>query len=114
MGVEITVSKGYLIHQFLSGHQSPDRRLWRIVRKRFRFAARIALAVRAAVGENFLSDTDFARDYNWLPLPHCAVAVSMARKRLERDCSNRPVAQERENGGIDYLHISNGFGFHQP
>src|SRR5437867_3653532 len=68
-GVEVTVSKGYLIHQFLNprvNHRTDQ--YGGSLENRFRFLQRVANAVRRAIGPDFLFGIRIsARDYNHLP-----------------------------------------------
>ena len=69
-GVEVTASKGYLIHQFLN--PAINRRhddYGGSVAKRFRFLRQVIGAVRAQVGPDFLLGVRLsAKDCNQLPL----------------------------------------------
>jgi 2,4-dienoyl-CoA reductase-like NADH-dependent reductase (Old Yellow Enzyme family) len=117
-GVEITASKGYLIHQFLN--PAINRRTDRYggtMAKRFQFLREVMTEVRRQVGPDFLVGVRIsARDYNYLPV----------NLRLP---PSRPISQFLFGNGIEtymtygkwlkdlavgYLHVTNGFGFINP
>jgi 2,4-dienoyl-CoA reductase-like NADH-dependent reductase (Old Yellow Enzyme family) len=116
-GVEITASKGYLIHQFLNpltnrrtdGYGgSPEAR--------FRFLEEIVTAVRAAVGPKFLFGVRLsAKDFNYLPLnirwPLFPLRDYFGGNDLPQTTE---YARKLEKLGVDYLHIDSGFGFPNP
>jgi len=118
-GIEITASKGYLIHQFLNPITnrrtddyggSPD--------KRFKLLEDIVKAVRKAVGADFLfgirlsakdfKSSRFARfPLTWPPPPKQVwIGNDLAETTL--------YAKKLEALGVDYLHIDSGFGFPNP
>jgi 2,4-dienoyl-CoA reductase-like NADH-dependent reductase (Old Yellow Enzyme family) len=117
-GVEVTASKGYLIHQFLNpGINRRRDRYGGSVERRFRFLKEIVEAVRAEVGRDFLFGVRLsAQDFNYLPVnvrwPPTwplrnwwfgnGLDVTLQYGRWLRDL------------GVDYLHVSNGFGFPNP
>lgn len=117
-GIEVTASKGYLIHQFLN--PATNRRTDQYggsVEKRFRFLADVVTAVRAAVGPDFLFGVRLsAKDYNYLPfnirlppvwpLRHYFIGNDLAETTY--------YARRLERLGVDYLHIDSGFGFPNP
>ena len=117
-GLEITASKGYLIHQFLN--PAINRRTDRYggsVEKRFQFLREIVLAVRKAVGPDFLLGIRLsARDYNYTPLDVRWPPVFPLRHWWFGN--DLPVtlgyARELKALGVDFLHMSNGFGFPNP
>jgi len=118
-GLEITASKGYLIHQFLNpltnrradDYGGPEE-------KRFLFLREIVQAVRQAVGKEFLLGIRLsAVDFNYLPwgnirwpvvfpLPHYFIGNGLDETIY--------YGQELKKLGVDYLHISSGFGFINP
>lgn len=117
-GVEITASKGYLIHQFLN--PATNRRSDRYggkKEKRVRFLREVTEAVRKAVGPNFLFGVRIsAKDYNYLPVnvrlpPRWPLGDWLMGNGLEESLY---FAAELEKIGVDYLHVSNGFGFINP
>lgn len=117
-GLEITASKGYLIHQFLN--PAMNRRTDRYggsVQKRFQFLKEIVEAVRKVVGPDFLFGIRLsARDYNYTPLDFRWPPVLPLRHWW----FGNDLPETLEYGhqlkalGVDYLHISNGFGFPNP
>jgi 2,4-dienoyl-CoA reductase (NADPH2) len=119
-GIEITASKGYLIHQFLNpltNRRTDD--YGGSFDKRFKLLEDIVTAVRKAVGADFLFGVRLsARDFNnsplsirfpltWPPPPwHAWIGNNLAETTL--------YAQKLEALGVDYLHIDSGFGFPNP
>lgn len=117
-GVEITASKGYLIHQFLNPVTnrrtdayggSPERR--------FRLLAEIVRAVRSQVGADFLLGIRLsAVDRSYLPINlRLPMGLPVSQRVVGNDLAQmldygRALAQL----GVDYLHISSGFGFINP
>jgi len=117
-GVEITASKGYLIHQFLN--PATNRRTDAYggsPEKRFHFLERIVQAARARVGRDFLLGVRLsAKDYNYLPLnlrlpilipPWHYFMGNTLKQTLH-------YGKKLEALGVDYLHIDSGFGFPNP
>lgn len=117
-GVEVTASKGYLIHQFLNpGINHRTDRYGGSHVARFQFLYEIVSAIRAAVGRDFLFGIRLsARDYNHLPLN---LRFPLSRP-LRHWWNGNGIEQTLDYGhrlrdlGVDYLHISNGFGFINP
>ena len=97
-GVEITASKGYLIHQFLNPFTNRrDDAYGGSIDRRFRFLEEIVCAVRQAVGPNFLFGVRLsAKDFNYLPInirwPLFAAARLFRRQRPAGDDLLRPPA----------------------
>jgi 2,4-dienoyl-CoA reductase-like NADH-dependent reductase (Old Yellow Enzyme family) len=120
-GVEITASKGYLIHQFLN--PLTNRRSGRYggsVERRFQFLHDVVKRVRAEVGEDFLFGVRLsAKDFSWLP-----VNIRIAWPPLlwpprhvfiGNDLRETTYyARRLEQLGVDFLHIDSGFGFPNP
>ena len=117
-GVEITASKGYLIHQFLNpginrrrdGYGgSPDNR--------FRFLREVMEAVRGAVGEDFLVGVRIsAVDRNSLPV-NLRLPVTIPFRQWAHGNGLPEMlgyAEQLEKLGAGYLHISAGYGFINP
>src|SRR4030095_4566728 len=117
-GVEVTVSKGYLIHQFLNpGVNHRTDQYGGALENRFRFLQRVANAVRRAIGPDFLFGIRIsARDYNHLPWIANLFRTprSGGGNGLAETIQIGKWLREPQNGAIDYLHISNGFGFINP
>jgi 2,4-dienoyl-CoA reductase (NADPH2) len=117
-GVEITASKGYLIHQFLN--PATNRRTDSYggsVEKRFYLLERIVRAVRKRVGRSYLLGIRLsARDYNYLPLNiRLPVVFPLRHYFIGNTLKETLVYAKRLEGlGIDYLHIDSGFGFPNP
>lgn len=119
-GIEITASKGYLIHQFLN--PLTNRRTDRYggsIDNRFQLLRDIVGAVRQEVGADFLLGVRLsARDYSFSlfaprfplswPLPpwHEWAGNDLAQTTY--------YAQKLEALGVDYLHVDSGFGFPNP
>jgi 2,4-dienoyl-CoA reductase-like NADH-dependent reductase (Old Yellow Enzyme family) len=114
-GVEVTASKGYLIHQFLN--PATNRRADAYggsVEKRFRFLGEVITAVRDRLRrkDDFVLGVRLsARDFNWLPFPNPRWPISFQGNGLEEAVG---YAQKLEGLGVDYLHIDSGFGFINP
>jgi 2,4-dienoyl-CoA reductase-like NADH-dependent reductase (Old Yellow Enzyme family) len=117
-GLEITASKGYIIHQFLNpvSNRRTDE-YGGSVEKRFRFLQEIVKAVRQTVGSDFLFGIRLsAVDYNYLPVNLRLPVVFPLQHYLMGNGLEETIfyAKELEKLGIDYLHISAGFGFINP
>ena len=116
--VEVTVSKGYLIHQFLNprvNHRTDQ--YGGPLENRFRLLQRIANAVRRAIGADFLFGIRIsARDDNNLPWITNLFRTpwSGGGNGLAETIQIGKWLREPQNGAIDYLHISNSFGFINP
>lgn len=117
-GIEVTASKGYMIHQFLNPLTNRRRdRYGGSVEKRFQLLREIVPRVRKEVGEGFLFGIRLsAEDHNYLPVNLRLPIVFPLRNyyfgnSLEQ---TRYYALELEKLGIDYLHVDSGFGFINP
>lgn len=117
-GLEITASKGYLIHQFLNPAINRRRDGYGgSVDRRFRFLKEVVVAVRKAMGRDFLFGIRLsAQDYNYLPLNVRWPLVSPLRDYWFGNGIEVTLdyAHRLRELGVDYLHISNGFGFINP
>lgn len=117
-GLEITASKGYLIHQFLN--PATNRRTDAYggsFEKRFRLLGDIVRAVRREVGRDFLFGVRLsAVDNNHLPFNLRLPLVFPLRHYWMGNGLAENIAYGRmlKDLGIDYLHISSGFGFINP
>ncbi len=117
-GLEITASKGYLIHQFLN--PLTNRRTdgyGGSVENRFQFLREIVEAVRRTVGHDFLFGIRLsAVDFNYLPMNVRWPVVFPLRHYFMGNGLKETLYYGRELAklGVDYLHISNGFGFINP
>ncbi len=117
-GVEITASKGYIIHQFLNPatNQRTDA-YGGSVEKRFHLLERIIRAARQRVGRDFLLGVRLsAQDFNYLPLNLRFPIVFPLRHYFMGNTLDEtlPYARKLEALGVDYLHIDSGFGFPNP
>ncbi|MCB9294508.1 MAG: NADH:flavin oxidoreductase [Lewinellaceae bacterium] len=117
-GLEVTASKGYLIHQFLN--PAVNRRTDQYggsVEKRFRFLEEVVRTVRQKVGDDFLFGIRLsAADYNYLPLNIRLPLRFPLRQWYFGNTlkENLYYAQKLKTLGVDYLHIDKGFGFINP
>jgi 2,4-dienoyl-CoA reductase (NADPH2) len=117
-GLEVTASKGYLIHQFLNPAINRRRDAYGgSAIRRFRLLEEIVTEIRRAVGRDFLFGVRLsARDFNHLPV-NLRLPVSSPWRSwwFGNDLPEtlRYGARLRELG-VDYLHVSNGFGFINP
>jgi len=117
-GVEVTASKGYLIHQFLN--PAINRRTDRYggsVEKRFQLLREVITEVRRAVGVDFLVGVRIsAKDCNRLPLNLRLPVTWRVRQFLDGNTLPTYLTYGRwlKDLGIDYLHVSNGYGFINP
>ncbi|MEA2550837.1 MAG: hypothetical protein QOE25_606 [Actinomycetota bacterium] len=117
-GLEVTASKGYLIHQFLNPATNLRNDAYGgSVTRRFRFLEEVVTAIRRAVGPDFLFGVRMsARDFNYLPLNiRWPVARPLRQWWFGNDIPQTLLYGKRlRELGVDYLHISNGFGFINP
>jgi 2,4-dienoyl-CoA reductase-like NADH-dependent reductase (Old Yellow Enzyme family) len=117
-GVEVTASKGYMIHQFLN--PLTNRRTDEYggtIEKRFRLLKEIVTAVRKKIGDDYLFGIRLsAVDYNYLPLNVRLPVVFPLRHWYMGNTLEETLGYgtELEKLGIDYLHIDSGFGFLNP
>lgn len=117
-GVEVTASKGYLIHQFLN--PAINRRTDRYGgsrEARFQLLREVVEAIRAEVGRDFLFGVRLsAWDHNHLPLnlrwPLTRPLRAWRRGNTIEDTLE--YGRWMRDLGVDYLHISNGYGFINP
>lgn len=117
-GAEITISKGYLLHQFLNPGVNRRRDGYGGSREnRFRIVREVVQEARALVGPKFLLGVRLsAQDYNMLPVnvrlpPRLNLRDWLFGNTLE---DTRYFAKELESLGVDYLHVSQGYGFINP
>ncbi len=118
-GVEVTASKGYLIHQFLNPATNRRRDAYGgSVEKRFRLLRDVVTAVRQAVGRDYLFGVRLAAvDHNWLPFPNLRwPPVWPPRDYFIGNTLDTTLryGQWLRELGVDYLHIDAGFGFVNP
>lgn len=117
-GLEITASKGYIIHQFLNpGINRRKDQYGGSKDNRFRLLEEIVVASRKKVGEEFpIGIRLSAADYNYLPL-NVRLPVRFPLKDWLFGNSieeNLYFAKKLKALGIDYLHIDKGYGFPNP
>ena len=111
-GVEVTASKGYLLHQFLNpGINHRTDRYGGSVEKRFQLLREVITEVRRQVGDDYVVGVRIsAKDCNHLPL----------NLRWPPTWRGNPLstyltyARWLRELGVDYLHVSNGYGFINP
>ena len=117
-GLEITASKGYLIHQFLNPALNRRTDYWGGNHdRRFHLLEEIVKAARAEVGRDFLFGIRLAaEDWNYLPLNLRLPLVLPPRAYLFGNRLEHTIeyARRLKALGIDYLHIDSGFGFPHP
>jgi len=117
-GLEITASKGYIIHQFLNpGINNRKDEYGGSRDNRFRLLQEIILAARSKVGDDFpIGIRLSAADYNYLPL-NLRLPIRFPLKHWYFGNTiedNLYYAGRLKELGIDYLHIDKGYGFPNP
>lgn len=116
-GVELTISKGYLVHQFLN--PAINRRTDRYggsVEARFQFLREVVEEMRRQVGGDYTIGVRLsARDSNFLPL-NLRLPIPWRRDMFLGNDADTYVtyAQWLRDMGVAYLHVSNGYGFINP
>lgn len=121
-GIEITATKGYLIHQFLNpGINRRDDGWGRGSQGRFLFLQRIVKAVRDRVGRDYLLGIRMSSaDYNWVPLGFQLFRWPLPRNREqwrgndESQMLDYAIQLNARELGVDFLHIVSGYGFPNP
>jgi 2,4-dienoyl-CoA reductase-like NADH-dependent reductase (Old Yellow Enzyme family) len=117
-GIEIAAHKGYLIHQFLNpGINRRTDDYGGSVEKRFRLLREVVTAVREAVGKDYLVGVRLAAaDHNFLPLNVRLPVIFPLRHYFSGNTLTETLDYGRKLKvlGIDYLHITSGFGFINP
>ena len=117
-GIEVTASKGYLLHQFLN--PATNRRKDRYggsVDGRCTLLAEVVQAIRGEVGRDYLFGIRLsAADFNYLPL-NLRLPLSLPLGQYFRG-NGLPetlhYGRRLAELGVDYLHITAGFGFINP
>ena len=117
-GVEVTATKGYVIHQFLN--PAINRRTDRYggsFDRRFQLLREIITEVRSHVGDDRILGVRISgNDYNYLPIN---LRFPVSRPLREHFVGNRmdaylTYATWLKEMGVDYLLVTNGFGFTNP
>jgi 2,4-dienoyl-CoA reductase (NADPH2) len=113
-GVEIAAAKGYLVHQFLNpGINRREDEYGGSPENRFRILREIVQGARKAVGDDFILGVRLsAKDVNHLPVNLRLPLSSYFRGNTLHETIG--WAQELEKLGVDYLHVTQGFGFINP
>ncbi|MEO8146358.1 MAG: NADH:flavin oxidoreductase [Bacteroidia bacterium] len=117
-GLEITASKGYIIHQFLNpGINRRKDKYGGSIDRRFTLLEEIIIAARKKVGDDFpIGIRLSAADYNYQPL-NIRLPVRFPLKDWyfgNTIKENLYYAKKLKALGIDYLHIDKGYGFPNP
>ena len=113
-GLEITATKGYLIHQVLNPAINRRRDRWGgDAQRRFAFLREIIEQVRARVGRGFLVGVRLSgEDLMRRPL---LLALGRLSLRAGNDLAQMlAYAGELRTLGVDYLHVVAGYGFPNP
>ena len=117
-GLEITASKGYIIHQFLNpGINRRKDKYGGSVDKRFTLLEEIILAVKKKVGPDFpIGIRLSSADYNYQPINLRLPVVFPLKHWYFGNTINENLyyAKKLKDLGIDYLHIDKGYGFPNP
>jgi 2,4-dienoyl-CoA reductase-like NADH-dependent reductase (Old Yellow Enzyme family) len=119
-GIELTASKGYMIHQFLNpGTNRRKDHYGGSLQQRFRFLKEVVETIRSRVGPGFLFGVRLSsRDYNRSPWPELfRFGPGLWPSALTRGNDLDDMLQVGEwlqELGVDYLHMSSGFGFINP
>lgn len=120
-GIEITATKGYLIHQFLNPGINRRNDAWGgDAQRRFHFLERIVEDVRNKVGPDYLFGIRLsAADFNYNPVLLAIFRSPWPFLSRELRLGNE-LPQMLEYGRklkdlkVDYLHVVSGYGFPNP
>jgi 2,4-dienoyl-CoA reductase-like NADH-dependent reductase (Old Yellow Enzyme family) len=119
-GIELTASKGYMVHQFLNpGTNRRKDDYGGSLQRRFRFLKEVVETIRSRVGPDFLFGVRLSsRDYNRSPWPELfrfgpGLWPSAFSRGNDLD-DMLQIGDWLQALGVDYLHISSGFGFINP
>jgi 2,4-dienoyl-CoA reductase-like NADH-dependent reductase (Old Yellow Enzyme family) len=119
-GIELTASKGYMLHQFLNPGTNRRRDDYGgPLHRRFNFLREVVETIRRRVGPDFLFGVRLSsRDYNRSPWPELlrlgpGLWPSAFTRGNDLD-DMLQVGEWLQTLGVDYLHISSGFGFINP
>ena len=117
-GIEIAAHKGYMIHQFLNpGINRRKDGYGGSVENRFRFLREVIEAVRHAVGRDYLVGVRMsAVDFNYLPVNLRLPVVFPLRHYFIGNTLTETLGygQQLAKLGVNFLHITSGFGFIHP
>ena len=120
-GVEITATKGYLIHQFLNPGINRRNDNWGgDAERRFHFLKRIVEDVRLKVGHDYLLGIRLsAADFNYNPALLALFRSPWPFLSRELRLGNElpqmlEYGRELEALKVNYLHIVSGYGFPNP
>jgi 2,4-dienoyl-CoA reductase-like NADH-dependent reductase (Old Yellow Enzyme family) len=119
-GIELTASKGYLIHQFLNpGTNRRTDEYGGSLEERCKLLGEVVEAIRTEVGDGFLFGIRLSsRDNNRRPWPEILRFGPGLRPSALTVGNNLDdmlkVGEWLERLGVNYLHISSGFGFINP
>jgi 2,4-dienoyl-CoA reductase-like NADH-dependent reductase (Old Yellow Enzyme family) len=117
-GVEIAAHKGYLIHQFLNpGTNRRTDAYGGSTERRFRLLREVIEAVRKAVGHDYLIGVRLsAVDHNHRPFNLRLPVVFPLKHYWMGNTLTETLGYGRELAklGVDFLHITSGFGFINP
>lgn len=117
-GVEIAAHKGYLIHQFLNPGINRRRDAYGgSTENRFRLLGDVVQAVRKEVGSDYLLGVRLAAvDFNYLPVNIRLPMLFPFRHFWMGNTLDVTLDYGRKLAalGVDYLHITAGFGFPHP
>ena len=120
-GIEITIEKGYIIHQFLNpGFNRRNDRWGGSPENRFRLAAEVVKAVRQSVCRDFLVGVRLsAIDFNAYPFQNFIFRLPWVFPWRDHSVGNDvdqmlAYAKKLKKLGVDYLHVTAGFGFINP
>jgi 2,4-dienoyl-CoA reductase-like NADH-dependent reductase (Old Yellow Enzyme family) len=120
-GIEVTASKGYLIHQFLN--PAVNRRsdeYGGTIENRFRLLREIVTKVRTEIGSDFLfgvrlSASDYQRRPFNVRFPLARPLPSWQEFRHGNELAETTYyARKLEELEVDYLHVDAGYGFPNP
>jgi 2,4-dienoyl-CoA reductase (NADPH2) len=112
-GLEITITKGYLIHQFLNPAINRRNDRWGgDAERRFEFLRQIIAAVRGRIGRDFLLGIRLSgEDLMAKPL---ALALLRLPWRSGNGLAQMLDYARRLKEDVDYLHVVAGYGFPNP
>jgi 2,4-dienoyl-CoA reductase-like NADH-dependent reductase (Old Yellow Enzyme family) len=112
-GLEITITKGYLIHQFLNPAINRRNDRWGgDADRRFEFLRQIIAAVRGRIGSDFLLGIRLSgEDLMAKPL---ALALLRIPWRSGNGLAQMLDYADRLKRDVNYLHVVAGYGFPNP